>query len=168
MEHLIEKTGLSLAIAQALKDLDLERDQKNVQALLLDVFNQKFDTFKRNHEKKYHVSHFQSHYVFENEFPVGENDKHQYFRCLAYEARIGIAYMTMGTDTDRKPFTIVEGFSRNEDYKKKPFVRMRSSNAKGLGPSSFYKNTAPSSRYHSSSSVSKRISTDSHTSSKNK
>ena len=91
MEHVYARTGLSLAVLEALKDLDLERDKIKVQALLLEVFHSKFGAFKRQHDRKHRASHFHSYYVFENEFPIGDYDRIQYFRSLAYESKIGLS-----------------------------------------------------------------------------
>lgn len=50
---------------------------------------------------------------------------HQYFRCLAYEVKIGSGTLSVGANEERKPFTIIEGFSRNEDFKKRSLMKAR-------------------------------------------
>jgi hypothetical protein len=123
---LIAKTGLGLAVAKAMEDLDLERDKPKIKAMLLSVFTMKFEAFKRAHTNRFQPQTLRSTYLVENEYPVGENDIHQYFKCLAYEVKIGSGSLTVGTDEDRKPFSVIEGFSRNEDHKKRPLSRSKS------------------------------------------
>lgn len=98
MEHLIAKTGLGLAVSKAMEDLDLERDKPKIKAMLLSVFTTKFEAFKRAHTNRFQPQTLRSTYLVENEYPVGENDIHQYFKCLAYEVKIGSGSLTVGTD----------------------------------------------------------------------
>ena len=61
-----------------------------------------------------------AYYIVENEYPVGENDMHQYFRCLANEVKIGNSPLSIGKQEERRHYTIIEGFSRNEDIRRRP------------------------------------------------
>lgn len=53
MEHLVAKTGLGLAVGQAIEDLGLQKDRNNIKAMLLSIFTNKFDAFKRAHTTRF-------------------------------------------------------------------------------------------------------------------
>ncbi len=66
MEHIIAKTGLGLAINQAIYDLQLEKDRNSIKAMLLDVFTRKFDAFKKAHANRFQTPALRATYLVEN------------------------------------------------------------------------------------------------------
>lgn len=63
---------------------------------------------------------FKGNYVVDNEFPIGEGDKQQHFRSIVYQGKLQSASLTINTNSEKRPFTLIESFSRNEDSKKRP------------------------------------------------
>ena len=53
-----------------------------------------------------------------------QNDIHQYFRALANDVKIANGSLSIGNKEERKNFTIIEGYSRNDNYKKKQLPKV--------------------------------------------
>jgi hypothetical protein len=68
--------------------------------------------------------------VADNEFPIGEHDKQQYFRSIAFQAKIGGTALTTNLSGEKRPFTLIEGYSRNDDSKKRQYSKAHSKNDK--------------------------------------
>ena len=66
MEHLVAKTGLGLAVSQAIEDLGLHRDKDKIKGMLLYTFTSKFDTFKRAHSARFQPQTVRSTYLVEH------------------------------------------------------------------------------------------------------
>jgi len=82
--------------------------------MLIDVFSNRFNEFKKRHSQRFPSDRLVAYYAVENEYPIGKNDVHQYFRCLAHDVKIGNSALSIGQQESRKNFTIIEGYSRND------------------------------------------------------
>jgi hypothetical protein len=92
-------------------------------AIFYEVFNQKFEEFKKIHNHNFSSITVKGNYLIDNEFPIGENDKQQYFRCLAHDVKIGNSSLSFDVNDQRRKFTVIEGYSRNDDNKKRSYSK---------------------------------------------
>ena len=86
MENIIRKTNLGIAVQEAITEMGLERERKNIMGYLQRSFEEKYDEFKR--AVGLHNGNLKGFYVADNEFPIGEQDKQQYFRSIAFQAKM--------------------------------------------------------------------------------
>lgn len=63
MEHLIVKTGLGAAIFHVIEELGLEEDKNSIKEMLIDIFQKKFDDFKKRHNPKFTSSNLIAYYI---------------------------------------------------------------------------------------------------------
>lgn len=61
---------------------------------------------------------FKGNYVCDNEFPIGEGDKQQHFRSIVYNSRLNNSALQISA-SEKRPFTLIESFSKNEESKKR-------------------------------------------------
>jgi hypothetical protein len=66
---------------------------------------------------------FKGSYVCDNEFPIGEGDKQQHFRSIVFQSKLSNFSLSINTSQDKRPFTLIESFSKNEDSKKRPHAK---------------------------------------------
>jgi hypothetical protein len=90
------------------------------------AFEEKYEEFKKSLASN--TANLKGHYVADNEFPIGEHDKQQYFRSIAYQAKISGVSLTTNTSGEKRPFTLIEGYSKNEDSKKRQYSKAHSKN----------------------------------------
>ncbi len=76
------------------------------------------DEFKKKHSKSFHVPHLRAQYLTDHEYPIGENE-HQYLRLLATDVTIVSEKLTYEEEQILKSITAIEGYSRNEDHKRR-------------------------------------------------
>jgi hypothetical protein len=81
--------------------------------IMNEVFASKFDEFKKNHSIHFPSISVKGNYLIDNEFPIGEGDKHQYFRCLAHELKIGNITIVNEGEHGRRSFSLIEAYSKN-------------------------------------------------------
>jgi len=117
MEPVIDRTGLAIAIKQAMIDLDFSnQDRRKIKALMLQLFLNRFDAFKKHHRKNCpQTMMLDGRYVVENEYPIS-NDAYQYYRVVAYNPVLGQGqYLGCSTDNGRKKLLIIEGYCKSEN-----------------------------------------------------
>jgi hypothetical protein len=119
MDSIIRKTGLGIAVQSAISQEGLSDHESTLMALFQEVFVQKFEEFKKNHSTNFASITVKGNYLIDNEFPIGENDKQQYLRCLAHDVKIGNASLIFEAQDVKRIFTVVEGYSRNDESKKR-------------------------------------------------
>ena len=56
---------------------------------------------------------FQGKYVCDNEFPIGEGDRQQHFRSIVFQPKLSNCTLTINTSQEKRPFTLIESFSKN-------------------------------------------------------
>lgn len=91
------------------------------------MFQSKLEEFKKAHNSNFPSITIKGNYLVDNEYPIGENDKQQYFRCLAYDVKIGNNSLVCEVEGVKRKFTIIEGYSRNDENKKRAYARSNSS-----------------------------------------
>jgi len=84
---------------------------------LLRAFNEKYPEFKRNTSNS--SLPFKGFYVSDNEFPIGKGDKQQYFRSVAYQSKFNGFNLSINSNGNKLPFTLIEGYSKNDESKKR-------------------------------------------------
>lgn len=84
MESILKKTSLALALNAAIEDMKLEADRSFFMGLLMEAFDTKINEFRRIHSSNFPSINVKGSYIIDNEFPIGEGDMQQYFRCLAF------------------------------------------------------------------------------------
>lgn len=107
MESIIKKTGLGIAVLSAIAEEGLQADENSLMAIFYEVFNQKFEEFKKIHNHNFSSISVKGNYLIDNEFPIGENDKQQYFRCLAHDVKIGNSSLSFDVNDQRRKFTVI-------------------------------------------------------------
>ena len=120
MEPVIDRTGLALAIKQAMIDLDFsEQDRRKIKALMLQLFMNRFEQFKRFHKTQCpHTMMLEGRYVVENEYPIN-NEAYQYYRVIAYNAELGQGqYLSSSTDKGKRKLTVIEGYCKTDNKRK--------------------------------------------------
>jgi hypothetical protein len=127
MESLIKKTGLGIAVQSAITQEGLQAEESTLMTIFYEVFNQKFEEFKKIHNHNFPSITVKGNYLIDNEFPIGENDKQQYFRCLAHDVKIGNISLTFDVNDQKRKFTVIEGYSRNDENKKRSYSKGNSS-----------------------------------------
>lgn len=118
MDNVIKKTNLGIAVQDAIVELKLEREKAKIMSCLQRAFEEKYEEFKKSFQSSTH--NFKGSYVVDNQFPIGEGDKQQHFRSIVYQAKLQNNPLTINTTNDKRPFTLIESFSKNEDNKKRP------------------------------------------------
>ena len=58
-------------------------------------------------------------YVSDNEYPIGEGDKQQHFRCVAYQSKLNNNHLSVTLNGHKLPFTLIEAYSKNEENRKR-------------------------------------------------
>jgi hypothetical protein len=76
-------------------------------SIFQEVFIQKFEEFKKNHNANFPSITVKGNYLIDNEFPIGENDKQQYLRCLAHDVKIGNASLIFDAQDTKRIFTVI-------------------------------------------------------------
>jgi hypothetical protein len=54
-----------------------------------------------------HNGNLKGYYVADNEFPIGEQDKQQYFRSIAFQAKLSGVSLITHSSGEKKPFTLI-------------------------------------------------------------
>jgi hypothetical protein len=75
--------------------------------LLYECFHDKFESFKKEHSQHYPSSILRGEYLSDNEFPVGEKERFQLFRCLVYRMKQGNYNFTGGEGDEEMPFSVI-------------------------------------------------------------
>lgn len=128
MENIIKKTNIGIAVQEAITELGLERERTKIMNYLQKAFEEKFDDFKKSAASN--SGSLKGHYVADNEFPIGEHDKQQYFRSIAFQAKISGVSLTTTSSGEKRPFTLIEGYSRNDESKKRQYSKAHSKSEK--------------------------------------
>jgi hypothetical protein len=128
MENIIKKTNIGIAVQEAISELGLERERTKIMSYLQKAFEEKFEEFKKTLTTN--NGSLKGHYVADNEFPIGEHDKQQYFRSIAFQAKISGVPLTTNTSGEKRPFTLIEGYSRNDESKKRQYSKAHSKSEK--------------------------------------
>lgn len=118
MENVVRKTSLGLAVDCAVTELGLDEERPRIMGTLQRCFIERYEQFKAT--VSYSSAVLKGHYVVDNEFPIGEHDRQQYFRSIAFQAKVsGVPLTISAFPGQRKPFTLIEGYSRNDQSKKR-------------------------------------------------
>ena len=115
MEPVMDRTGLGLAMKQAMIDLGFNNeDRRKIRGLMLKILDKKLDQFTKFHKTQCpQTMILNGHYVVENEYPI-IHDTYQYYRVVCYQAEMGHGqYFSCSKDKDRRKFTIIEGYCKN-------------------------------------------------------
>lgn len=123
MDSIIRKTGLGIAVLSAISQEGLSAHEPALMAMFQEVFVQKFEEFKKNHNANFPSITVKGNYLIDNEFPIGENDKQQYLRCLAHDVKIGNASLIFEAQDTKRIFTVIEGYSKNDEGKKRSYSK---------------------------------------------
>lgn len=122
MEHITKKTKLGIAIQEAIKELNLEREQTKIMQIFHKAFMDKYEDFKAHSHSN--TITLKGSYIVDNEFPIGDQDRQQYFRAITYRVRMGNHSISSHSEEEKRPFTLIEGYSKNEDAKKRSHPKM--------------------------------------------
>lgn len=102
-------------------------------------FEEKYEEFKKTVSNN--TGTLKGYYVTDNEFPIGEHDKQQYFRSVAFQAKINSTSLTTTSGGEKKPFTLIEGYSRNDESKKRNYSKAHGKSEKKVGETAGKKKT---------------------------
>jgi len=117
MSNVIKKTNLGIAVQESIVELGLEREKNKIMGALQRAFEEKYNEFKQSMTNtSYQLKGF---YVSDNEYPIGEGDKQQHFRCVAYQSRLNNNQLSVTLNGHKLPFTLIEAFSKNEENRKR-------------------------------------------------
>lgn len=106
MDNVVNKTNLGLAIDFAITQLGLDKERSRIMANFQRCFIEQYDQFKKT--VSYSSTALKGYYVVDNQFPIGQHDRQQYFRSIAYQAKISGTPLTISnTQGQRKPFTLI-------------------------------------------------------------
>lgn len=97
------------------------------------AFEDKYEDFKKSGQLN--NTNLKGHYVVDNEFPIGEHDKQQYFRSIAFQVKLNGSALTLAYQGEKRPFTLIEGYSRNDESKKRSYAKPNSKSEKKTGDS---------------------------------
>ena len=117
MDNVIKKTNLGIAVQEAISQLKLDREKNKIMGCLQRCFQDKYKEFQQGINCQ--SVNFKGEYICDNEFPIGEGDKQQHFRSIVFNSRLNNSDLLINTSTDRRPFTLIESFSKNEESKKR-------------------------------------------------
>lgn len=124
MDGIVKKTNLGIAVQEAISDLGLERQKSKMMMYLQKSFEDKFQEFKKT--IAVNVGTLKGSYVVDNEFPIGEQFKQQYFRSYAFQAKITGVPLTTNISSEKRAFTLIQAYSRNDDSKKRQYSKAHS------------------------------------------
>lgn len=86
---------------------------------------EKFDAFKNGVSSS--MQTLKGINMAENEFPIGDDDKQQYFRAIVYQSKLGNMSLYGNNQSGaKKSYALIEGYSKNEDPKKRKLVKEES------------------------------------------
>ena len=130
MDNIIKKCNLGIAVQEAMRDLDLEREKAKIMETLRVSFMSKYEQFKKENATSQgnHQQMLKGESVTDNEYPIGEKDGQQYFRGICFQAKIDSSFLQATYNNERRHFTLVEGYSRNDDSKKRQHPKSASKN----------------------------------------
>ena len=117
LSNVIKKTNLGIAVQETIVELGLEREKNKIMGALQRAFEEKYEEFK--HSMPNNSFPLKGHYVSDNEYPIGEGDKQQHFRCVAYQSRLNNNQVSVTLNGHKLPFTLIEAFSKNEENRKR-------------------------------------------------
>jgi hypothetical protein len=81
------------------------------------AFEEKYDEFKQKMPNN--TCPLKGLYVSDNEYPIGEGDKQQHFRCVAYQSKLNNNQLSVTLNGRKLPFTLIEAYSKNEENRKR-------------------------------------------------
>lgn len=85
------------------------------------AFEDKYEDFKKS--LNLNTGSLKGSYVVDNEFPIGQHDKQQYFRSITYQVKLSGNSLTINQKGDKLPFTLIQGYSRNDESKKRQYSK---------------------------------------------
>jgi hypothetical protein len=133
LSNVIKKTNLGIAVQETIVELGLEREKNKIMGALQRAFEEKYEEFK--HSMSNTSFPLKGFYVSDNEYPIGEGDKQQHFRCVAYQSRLNNNHLSVILNGHKLPFTLIEAFSKNEENRKRTSSKTTVRNEAKMGAS---------------------------------